>query len=70
MKIRLFLSVLCGAFAMTFVILPVTEGQRTLHLNRLVDVLSQGKVAIGISSGRASDLAGFHEAGKTFTTRG
>lgn len=65
MKIRLFLSVLCGAFAMTFVILPVTEGQRTIHLNRLVDVLSQGKVAIGISSGRASDLAGFHEAGKT-----
>ena len=47
MRIRLFLSVMLAAGAMALVLSPVTEGQRTTHLNRVVDVLARGGVSIG-----------------------
>ncbi len=64
MKIRLFLIVMLAAGAMALVFSPVTDAQRTARLNRLVEALSLGKVAIGTSSGGGSDLDGFREAGK------
>ena len=63
MRIRLFLSVMLAAGAMALVLSPVTEGQRTTHLNRVVDVLARGGVSIGVSSGGGSDLEGFADAG-------
>ncbi len=64
MKTRLFLIVMLAVVAMALVLSPVTDAQRTARLNRLVDALSRGKVAIGTSSGGGSDLGGFREAGK------
>ncbi len=63
MRIRVFLGVMLAAGAMALVLSPVTEGQRTTHLNRVVDVLARGGVTIGVSSGGGADLEGFADAG-------
>ena len=62
MRIRVFLVFMLAAGVMALVLSPVTEGQRP-RLNRVVDVLSQGKVSIGVSSGGGADLEGFADTG-------